>query len=273
MQNKSTVLAIGGIDPCSGAGLNVDIQIINNFNLHPLTIQTVLTAQNPHKISAIKVIEKEFLDKQIDSLKRYNFKTIKLSLFIDEQIEFFSQFLQNQKSAKIIYDSILQASEGTIFISPKFYSKIKEQILPNTDYFCPNFNELEQLFSLTLNNQQDIYHLAKKIYTNYNTKLYLKGGHKQFGKNLYDYFFNGQHLFRLCSKKYDDKNTHGSGCRFSTALACYLNIDNDEISAIKKTKNYISNCFSSRETFSTKIQHLSIPKKLSQHPLKIELIC
>ena len=273
MQKKSSILAIGGIDPCSGAGLNVDIQVIANLNLHPLTIPTILTAQNPTNISAIQIVDEAFLYKQIISLKKYNFNTIKLSLFADEQINFISNFLQEKKSLRIIYDSILKATEGRTFISPKYYSKIKEKILPYTDYFCPNFNELEQLFSQEINNTQDIYDLAQNIYKKYNTKLYLKGGHKQFGTKLYDYFFDGKQLLSLYTKKYDDQNTHGSGCRFATSLACYLNIYNDEITAIKQAKNYISNCFFSRENISKNLQHLSIPKELTQHPIEIKMIC
>jgi len=213
MQKKKIILIIGGHDPTGGAGITADIETANHFNCHPLSILTCTTIQDTSGVTKISNMPKDYIYKCFDKLiNEFKVNVIKIglipSLTASKEI---LKILSNKKikNIPIIIDPIIKSGSGTELVTKNNLNYVIKNIYPKSNLLTPNiyeYNIIKKLFNID-NNINNI------LVTNYSVKnneiiLNLKTSNYQKEKNF--------------SIKKFKKKFHGTGCTFSTAIACNI---------------------------------------------------
>ena len=213
MQKKKIILIIGGHDPTGGAGITADIETANHFNCHPLSILTCTTIQDTSGVTKISNMPKDYIYKCFDKLiNEFKVNVIKIglipSLTASKEI---LKILSNKKikNIPIIIDPIIKSGSGTELVTKNNLNYVIKNIYPKSDLLTPNiyeYNIIKKLFNIDKN-------INNILVTNYSVKnneiiLNLKTSNYQKEKNF--------------SIKKFNKKFHGTGCTFSTAIACNI---------------------------------------------------
>ena len=213
MQKKKIILIIGGHDPTGGAGITADIETANHFNCHPLSILTCTTIQDTSGVTKISNMPKDYIYKCFDKLiNEFKVNVIKIglipSLTASKEI---LKILSNKKikNIPIIIDPIIKSGSGTELITKNNLNYVIKNIYPKSNLLTPNiyeYNIIKKLFNIDKN-------INNILVTNYSVRnneiiLNLKTSNYQKEKNF--------------SIKKFNKKFHGTGCTFSTAIACNI---------------------------------------------------
>ena len=213
MQKKKIILIIGGHDPTGGAGITADIETANHFNCHPLSILTCTTIQDTSGVTKVSNMPKDYIYKCFDKLiNEFKVNVIKIglipSLAASKEI---LRILNNKKikNIPIIIDPIIKSGSGTELVTKNNLNYVIKNIYPKSDLLTPNiyeYNIIKKLFNID-NNINNI------LVTNYSVK------NNEIVLNLKTSNFQKEKNFSI--KKFK-KKFHGTGCTFSTAIACNI---------------------------------------------------
>ncbi|STX27916.1 bifunctional hydroxy-methylpyrimidine kinase and hydroxy-phosphomethylpyrimidine kinase [Legionella beliardensis] len=241
--NLACVLSIAGTDPSGGAGIHADIKAISATGSYAAAVITALVAQNTEGVQAIETISAGFVQKQLQSvLDDLNVQTIKIGMLHDEPIiDVVCQTLSQFKSIPIVFDPVMVAKDGSPLLKPKTLGKLKEKLLSLAYLITPNLPEAEHLLDKSIRSKEDMQTAAITIGQLYKTNVLLKGGHLNTDTSsdvLYCLKEDTCHWFH--AKRVKTKNTHGTGCSLSSAIASYLAQDFSLWEAITQAKHYLT---------------------------------
>ena len=239
-----TALTIAGSDSSGGAGIQADIKTMTMNGVYAMSAITALTAQNTIGISAISEVTPEFLGQQIDAVFTDIFPdAVKTGMISNsELIEIIANKLTFYKARNIVVDTVMISTSGIRLISENAVEMLKKKLLPIATVITPNIPEAEILTGMIIHNKDDMEKAAKNIYEKYNCAVLLKGGHSINDANdlLYE---NGKGQW-FEGTRINNKNTHGTGCTLSSAIASNLAKGYELKEAIKLAKEYISGALS-----------------------------
>ena len=228
MKPKSKVLIIAGSDSSGGAGIQADIKTVTSLGCYAMTAITAVTAQNTTGVKSIVPIEPKEISKQIEfSAKDIKPLALKIGMLHSRQvIQAVIKSLNIIKVKKIVLDPVMVAKGGTKLINEKAIFYIKNKLMKKILLITPNIPEAEILTNTKIKSLEDMIN-AGKILINMGAKnVLIKGGHLS-SKGMYDVFLNKKIVKIFRSKKYSSKNTHGTGCTLSSAIATYLSCGKD----------------------------------------------
>ncbi len=237
------ILTIAGSDTSGGAGIQADLKTITALGKYGLTAVTSLTSQTGEKVLSLKNVDVGLLKSQLKCCSIIGFDAIKIGLVpTAEIINCISKFLTSNNlylKVPVILDPVLIAGSGKAFLGEKEINSIKQNLLPYVFIITPNTKEAEMLANLKIHSKKDIEKSAT-IIKNYGMKYVLiKGGHLQ-GDYADDILFDGNKFYDFSKEKIKLKcRVHGTGCIFSTAIACYLSDGYTIFEAIREAKDFI----------------------------------
>lgn len=227
-------ITIAGFDPSGGAGISTDIKTMAAYNVHPTSVITTLTAQNPHKVYSIQPVNTNFICEQIDSIMDdYTVKYGKTGLLYSKDIIRTVSKKIKEYDLKMVVDPVMVASAGDNLNKEDIGKILKKELLPEAIITTPNVSEAEQLSGMGIKSKEDAIEAAYKIgeYCN----VIITGGHLN-GVNV---LFDGE-INVINQELIDTPNTHGTGCTFSAAIAANLVRNNDEnlLNIVKDSMNF-----------------------------------
>ena len=85
----------------------------------------------------------------------------------------------------------------------------------------PNIPEAEVLTGIKIKNKEDMILAANKLLSLGAKNVLIKGGHLK-SKKVEDIFLNKSDIKIFISSRYYTKNTHGTGCTLSSAIATFF---------------------------------------------------
>ena len=223
MKLKSKILIIAGSDSSGGAGIQADIKTVTALGGYAMTAVTAVTAQNTSGVGAIVSIKPEVIKKQIlFTCKDIKPNVIKIGMLHSSKvIEFVAEALKKIKTNKIILDPVMIAKGGAKLINKSAIKTLKKKLIKNVYLITPNIPEAEVLTQIKIKNFKDMIR-AGNILLKYGVKnVLLKGGHRK-SKNIEDILLNKKEIIIFKNKKIKTKNTHGTGCTLSSAIATFL---------------------------------------------------
>ena len=240
-ENLKTVMAIGGTDPCGGAGLSVDVRAISSLGLHPLCIVTAVTAQNSKGVDLIQPVSHDTIYRQIDSvLEEVTPEAIKIGIVgsVDNAEEIADFLAARPKIIPAVIDPVISATAGgNLFDEGKegkrrmdLLSVYAESIFKVSTVVTPNLKEGEEILNYYGKDSKGLApeEMAKLLLEETQSEaIVLKGGHSE--KNVITDFlaFKVNDEIRISEfshPRIECRNLHGSGCAFSSFLASYLAI-------------------------------------------------
>ena len=222
MKPKSKVLVIAGSDSSGGAGIQADIKTITALGSYAMTAITAITSQNTTGVISIVSISSKEISKQIEFTSG-DIKPDAIKIGMLHSVNIINAVLKSLKKIninKIILDPVMIAKGGTELINKPSIETLKSKLIKKVSLITPNIPEAEILTNTKIYSVQDMIS-AGKILINLGAKnVLLKGGHLK-SRVAQDVFLNKKELLVFKNNKINTKNTHGTGCTLSSAIATY----------------------------------------------------
>ena len=223
MKPNSKVLIIAGSDSSGGAGIQADIKTVTALGSYAMTAITAITAQNTTGVkSIVSIPPKEILNQILFTAKDIKPDAIKIGMLHSTKvIEAVINSLINIKVNKIVLDPVMIAKGGTKLIDEKAIKLLKKKLIKRATLITPNIPEAEILSNTKIMNKEDMIFAAYKLIEMGSKNVLIKGGHL-ISATVQDIFVSKSEIKIFNSQRYNTKNTHGTGCTLSSAIATFL---------------------------------------------------
>ena len=211
-----------------------------------MTAITAVTAQNTTGVKSIIAIKPKEISNQIDFTSRdIKPNAIKIGMLHSKQV--ISSVMKSLKKINvktIVLDPVMVAKGGARLINKHAITDIKNKLMKKILLITPNIPEAELLTSTKINSIEDMIK-AGQILINLGAKNVLKKGGHLKSNQLNDILLNKKIIKIFKSKKYKSKNTHGSGCTLSSAIAADLSCGKDLIKSCELGIKYVNEAIKS----------------------------
>ncbi|MEQ4618288.1 MAG: bifunctional hydroxymethylpyrimidine kinase/phosphomethylpyrimidine kinase [Corticimicrobacter sp.] len=239
-------LSIAGVDPSGGAGVLADIKAMSALGAYGCAVIAALTAQNTQGVTDICPVPPEFVRSQIDTLfADVRIDAVKIGMLGQTQVtEVVAERLAHWKPVHIVLDPVMIAKSGAALLERDAVAALREMLLPQTTLLTPNLPEAGVLLEQApVENLRDMRRIAEKLREKMNHSgerwVLVKGGHLP-ADDAIDLLHDGDRMIELPARRIDTRNTHGTGCTLSAALAACLPQAPDVPAAARRAKDYIS---------------------------------
>ena len=241
MKIKSKILVIAGSDSSGGAGIQADIKTVTALGSYAMTAITAVTAQNTKGVKKINPISTKNVQKQITMiLDDIGADGVKIGMLHNASIiKCVYSILKKYKLKNIVLDPVMIAKGGTKLINNSSIKYLKKLLLPLSNLVTPNIPEAEVLIGGQISNKKDMIEAAKIILNMGSKNVLLKGGHLK-SKMIFDILATKKRIKVFSKKKIKTRNTHGTGCTLSSALATCLSQKKNVFKSCKISLNYIN---------------------------------
>ena len=246
MKPKFKVLIIAGSDSSGGAGIQADIKTVTSLGSYAMTAITAVTAQNTTGVKSIVPIKPQEISRQIDfSAKDIKPNAVKIGMLHSKQvIHAVIKSLNKIKIKKVVLDPVMVAKGGAKLVNNAAIVQIKKKLIKKILLITPNIPEAEILTNTKINTTSDMIKAGEILISQGAKNVLIKGGHLQ-SKQMIDILLNNEIIKVFKSKKYISKNTHGTGCTLSTAIATYLSCGKDLIKSCELGIKYVNEAIKS----------------------------
>ena len=223
MKPKSKVLIIAGSDSSGGAGIQADIKTVTAFGSYAMTAVTAVTSQNTKGVKGIISIPPKNIQTQITMvLDDMGANAIKIGMLHNTSIiKCIYKILKKYKSKNVVLDPVMVAKGGARLVNNNSIKYIKKLLFPLCDVVTPNIPEAEVLTGYSITNKTEMIKAAKKIISMGPKNVLLKGGHLK-NKMIFDILVSKNKIKIFQKRKIKTRNTHGTGCTLSSAIAACL---------------------------------------------------
>ena len=223
MKPNSKVLIIAGSDSSGGAGIQADIKTITALGSYAMTAITAITAQNTTGVKSIfPILPKEISNQILFTAKDIKPDAIKIGMLHSTKvIESVINSLKIIKVNKIVLDPVMVAKGGAKLIDDKAIKLLKTKLVKGVTLITPNIPEAEILTNTNIRCKEDMIFAAHKLIEIGANNVLIKGGHLN-SNTVQDIFVSKSDIKIFNSKRYNTKNTHGTGCTLSSAITTFL---------------------------------------------------
>ncbi len=240
---RGRVLTVAGSDSGGGAGIQADLKTVSLLGSYGSSVITALTAQNTRGVSGIFPIEPEFVGEQLHAvLTDIGTDIVKTGMLLSAEIVAMVAQSIRRHSLMAVVDPVMIAKGGASLLQQDAVEIFRIELLPQTYLLTPNLPEAEVLTGTPVKTEADMEQAARKLQQMGARNVLLKGGHLE-GEAV-DLLLEGDNLHRFAAPRIDTRNTHGTGCTFSAAIAAFLARGLPLTAAVGAAKNFINQAIS-----------------------------
>lgn len=238
MRRYYPILSIAGSDSSGGAGIQADIKTISSIGCYAMTAITAITAQNTTGVAAIQGIDPEIVRAQISTvwadIPPLAVKTG--MLFSAPIIEQVAAELSHYHPTHLVVDPVMLSTSGSQLIAPDAVECMVTRLFPLAEIVTPNVSEAH-----ALTGTHDLLGQALALRDMGCRNVLLKGGDTDSTDFKTDYLLleNTHKLIPLKADAIATRNTHGTGCTLSSAIASYLALGLDMEEAVSRAKLFV----------------------------------
>ncbi len=240
------VLTIAGSDSGGGAGVQADLKTFAALGCYGMSAISALTAQNTVGVRAVHLPPAEFLQMQIQTVvEDIKVDAVKIGmLYSSAMIRTVATAIREFQLKNIVVDPVMVAKSGDKLLQEEAVAALRNELLPLATIITPNIPEAEILSTTPIKQQAQMLQACEQLLQLGADAILLKGGHLESSScdDLLYYRETGQEPIHhwLHAAKVDTKNTHGTGCTLSAAIAAYLAKGHALKEAVEKAKQYVS---------------------------------
>ncbi len=243
--SKSTpiVLTIAGSDSGGGAGIQADIKAMSATGSYACSVITAITSQNTQGVSAIFPIPLDHVESQLDAVfTDLNIVAVKVGMLADSSIiQVVARKIKQYQPKFLVVDPVMVATSGDLLLEQSAISTLKQELIPLADIITPNLPEGAALTGKPVpDSEAEMTAMIDELRALGSKAVLLKGGHLEKDENSNDLLILESSDQLISAKRFPTKNTHGTGCTLSSAIASYLAQGNSLLEAVKLGKTYIS---------------------------------
>ena len=245
-ETPSVVLTIAGFDPSSGAGITADIKTISALGCYGVACITALTVQSTSGVRRVAPVDPALILETLQELSAdIPIAAIHIGMLASGKVaQVVSDFL-SQRSTKtkpfLVLDPILKSSSGASLLDAAGTRILIEKLLPQVTVLTPNVDEASSLTGLKVTNLDEMRAAAAKLHQMGAAAAVITGGHLDKAIDLLSFTTRKgieQEVFK--AEMLASASTHGTGCAFSTAIACHLALDRGLPEATLLAKTYVA---------------------------------
>ncbi|BCL36392.1 bifunctional hydroxymethylpyrimidine kinase/phosphomethylpyrimidine kinase [Nostoc sp. MS1] len=236
-------LTIAGSDSGGGAGIQADLRTFAFHCVHGTSAITCVTAQNTLGVARVDAMPPEAVAAQIQAVvEDIGVQAAKTGMLLNQEIiATVAQQVEALGIENLVVDPVMVSRTGAQLIDEDAVKTLRQQLIPLAAIITPNKYEAQILSGFPINSLDDMRAAAQFIHRNLKVKAVLvKGGGMQGNARGVDIWFDGQNLETLTTQQVDTKNTHGTGCTLSAAIASNLAKGQDLRQAVKQAKQYVT---------------------------------
>ena len=235
------VLTIAGSDSGGGAGIQADLKTFTALRVFGMAAITSVTAQNTVGVTGVHDLPPEFVAEQIDDVARdIGVDAAKTGMLSSAAIvEAVADSVARNSITRLVVDPVMVAKSGDPLLQESARQAMRKRILPLAWLVTPNVPEAEVLAGVRITGPQQVEQAARNIHRLGARYVLLKGGHME-GENAVDYLYDGQTIQTFSAPRIATRNTHGTGCTYSAAIAAYLARGCASGEAVQRAKAYLT---------------------------------
>jgi hydroxymethylpyrimidine/phosphomethylpyrimidine kinase len=235
-------LSIAGSDPSGGAGIQADLKTFSALGVYGAAAIAALTAQDTRAVSAVRDLPPDFVAEQVERvLDDLDVRAVKVGMLSRAAIvEAVAELLAERRARNVVLDPVMVSKSGAALLLNDAVEALRARLIPLAAVLTPNLPEAAALLSAEFGAlARDPSEACRRLLDLGCRAVVLKGGHAG-GEASDDLFFDGTEIVRLPAKRISTRNTHGTGCTFSAAIAAFLARGESPIEACRAAKRYVT---------------------------------
>ncbi|MEC3862969.1 bifunctional hydroxymethylpyrimidine kinase/phosphomethylpyrimidine kinase [Mesobacterium sp. TK19101] len=235
------VLSIAGSDPSGGAGIQADLKAISANGAFAMAALTALTAQNTQGVRGIHLVPPAFVQSQIDTVfDDIHVHAVKVGMIANAEIANAVATALQDRDVPVVLDPVMIAKGGAALLQPDAISVLRERLLPLATILTPNLPEAAHLLGADPAASRDAMQMQGHALCEMGPKAVLmKGGHLS-GAASPDCLVTADDVTWFEGTRTATRNTHGTGCTLSSALAAHIAQIGDIQRAVAAAKTYVN---------------------------------
>lgn len=232
------VLTIAGSDSGGGAGIQADLKTFSALGTYGLSVITAVTAQNTLGVTGVETMSPQIVEQQLAAVfDDIRIDAVKIGMVANrELVQVIAHALEQYQPPIVIVDPVMVSTTGSLLLEKEDVQELKERLFPLATLVTPNVSEAAVLLNedpKTL----DLASAAETLKMFVAGEVLVKGGHRPVGNYVIDILSTGD-IFE--GPWIETKNTHGTGCSLSAAIAAFMARGHALIPAIRRAKEYVT---------------------------------
>lgn len=234
------LLTIAGSDSGGGAGIQADLKTFHAFGCYGMSVLTAITAQNTLGVHGVEELPAEFVALQLESVVTdIGVDAAKMGMLCSAEIvHALSRKMETLTIPHLVVDPVMRAKGGDTLLREDAQQALIEEIIPLAELLTPNIPEAEVLADMPIKTKNDMKAAARQICQKGARRVLIKGGHRE--EDATDLLFDGVDYTEFSADRIATRNTHGTGCTYSAAIAANLGLGLSLNEAISVAKKYIT---------------------------------
>lgn len=242
MTTIAKALTIAGSDSGGGAGIQADQKTFTAFGVYGMSVLTAITAQNTVGVFGVEEVPLASIAAQIDAVitdigadaaKTGMLSSAPIVALVAEKVRAYG-------IANLVVDPVMMAKSGDPLLAEDARAAVRDLLLPVSFVVTPNTPEAEALTGVRVESLESMREAAVRLSALGVRWVVVKGGHLPIEGEAVDLVYDGREFTELRSPRFPTRNTHGTGCTFSAAIAAGLARGMPPRDAIRRAKTYVS---------------------------------
>jgi hydroxymethylpyrimidine/phosphomethylpyrimidine kinase len=245
-------LTIAGSDSSGGAGIQADLKTFAALGVYGASVITALTAQNTKGVTGIHVAPADFVTAQIDAVfGDLQIKAVKIGMVGQlAAIEAISAGLKRWSPRHVVLDPVMVATSGDRLLVPDAVEALRKTLIPCASIITPNLPEAAALLDAPIaSSPAEIESQGRRLLALGCPAVLIKGGHGE-GSESVDTLIRRDSVTTFPAPRIATRNTHGTGCSLSAAIAAGLAKGEDLETAVRNAKAWISAAIAAADRFT-----------------------
>jgi hydroxymethylpyrimidine/phosphomethylpyrimidine kinase len=245
-------LTIAGSDSSGGAGIQADLKTFAALGVYGASVLTALTAQNTKGVTGIHVVPPAFVTAQIDAVfADLDVGAVKIGMAAQLlTIEAIASALERWQPRHVVLDPVMVATSGDRLLPDDAVAALRTKLIPRAAILTPNLPEAAALLDEPIAaGEAAIAEQGRRLVAMGCPAVLIKGGHGEGAESI-DYLIDRDRVTALPAPRIATRNTHGTGCSLSSAIAAELAKGADLRTAVRDAKAWVSTAIAQADRFS-----------------------
>jgi hydroxymethylpyrimidine/phosphomethylpyrimidine kinase len=245
-------VTIAGSDSSSGAGIQADLKTFSALGVYGASVITALTAQNTLGVRAIHDVPPDFVAVQIDAVfSDLKVGAVKIGMLSQAAtIEVVADRLAHHGAGNIVLDPVMVATSGDRLLAPSAVEALCRLLMPHGLVVTPNLPEAAALLAMPVAvDERQMRQQGERLLLLGAKAVLIKGGHLD-GPESVDILVEAGRVSRFVTDRVATRNTHGTGCTLSSAIAAGLAKGQDLHAAVSNAKDYLTGALAAADALT-----------------------
>ncbi len=236
-----TVLTVAGSDSGGGAGIQADLKTIAANGAYGVSVITSVTAQNTRAVTAAFALPPEMIEAQFDAIfDDFEIHALKSGMLADrERVEVVAACMRRYGPSNYVLDPVMISKSGFALLETDAVDAVRDELLPLATLVTPNVHEAQLLADCEIRTVDEATEAGRRILDLGPQAVIVKGGHLE-ERPATDVLVTADGVEVIEGEYLESRNTHGTGCTFSSAIATQLALGRDVSEAVRAAKRYLT---------------------------------